>query len=148
MNINDAYTPLSNDSMYSYKFENYDLFTAISNPPNIANTKNDFAVWGKRKSISGADVPIHARFAIDTKPTKYTRMAWYDKKTGVLQEPEYEFTIDNYDWREILYRMALDYYRHNEEPDFLIKLEQLNPQFIDGHTGYEQYYSDIQAFWR
>jgi hypothetical protein len=44
--------------------------------------------------------------------------------------------------------MAIDFYRHNQEPDYLIKLEKYNPEFINGKTGYEQYYSDIQAFWR
>ena len=28
-------------------------------------------VWGKRKTVSGTDVPIHARYAIDKKPVYY-----------------------------------------------------------------------------
>ena len=52
------------------------------------------------------------------------------------------------DWRELIYRMALDYYRHNQEENFLINLELANPEFVDGKTGYEQYYSDLQGFWR
>ena len=43
---------------YSYKFEDEQLFTSVSNTPNINNLKNDFAIWGTRASN---DVPIHAR---------------------------------------------------------------------------------------
>ena len=47
------------------------LTTAFANNPNLLNIKNDFSVWGTYKSISGADIPIHMRYALDTKPTKY-----------------------------------------------------------------------------
>ena len=41
-------TPIMYASQYSYKFEDEELFTAISNSPNINNLKNDFAIWGSR----------------------------------------------------------------------------------------------------
>jgi hypothetical protein len=47
------------------------LTTAFSNTPNLLNVKNDFAVWGTYKSMSGTDLPIHMRYAIDKKPTWY-----------------------------------------------------------------------------
>jgi hypothetical protein len=58
------------------------------------------------------------------------------------------FTTDKYDWREIIYQMALDYYRYNTFDDFEIRLIQANPQYPTGQTGYEQYYIDMQGFWR
>ena len=61
-------TPTLYNSQYSYKFEDEKLFTAISNTPNINNIKNDYSIWGTRKSTSGNDFPIHARYAIDKKP--------------------------------------------------------------------------------
>lgn len=128
--------PTLYESQYSYKFEDEKLFTNISNSPNINNLKNDFSIWGNRKSATGDDLPIHARYAIDKKPIQYINLN--NKK----------FTIEDYDWRELIYQMALDYYQHNQENDFLIKLQELNPWFIDGKTGYEQYYSDLQGFWR
>ena len=230
---------------YSYKFEDEQLFTSVSNTPNINNLKNDFAIWGTRASN---DVPIHARYAIDKKPQKYVS-AWeryvkvpdlyyikaeivditseeefdnytkelftedgnnynlissynaeasyyaiserlthadgynlYQRKYNGNYEPfnpktcfvkteteegiKYEeynnqsppyytkingntgYSISEYDWRELIYQMAYDYLQHNEEVDFSFKLAEANPQFIDGKTGYEQYYSDIQGFWR
>lgn len=144
-------TPIMHISPYSYRFEDSKLFTAISNSPNINNLKNDFAIWGSRKSATGDDLPIHARYAIDKKPQTYMSLDWYqadDEGNIILKEAGQLFTTSEYDWRELIYRMAIDFYRHNEETDYLINLEKANPQFIDGKTGYEQYYSDIQAFWR
>ena len=44
--------------------------------------------------------------------------------------------------------MAVDYQRYREYSSFLTELEKANPQFIGGHTGYEQYYTDLFKFWR
>lgn len=52
------------------------------------------------------------------------------------------------DWREILYQMAQDYYAHNQDDDFAVRIAKANPQWITGRTGYEQYYVDIIGFWR
>ena len=133
-------------SQYSYKFEDEDLFTSISNSPNINNLKNDFSIWGVRKSANGDDLPIHARYAIDKKPTRYRSLPYY--KDGQMIDGGSVYTSTSYDWRELIYIMALDYYRHNQESDYLLKLEELNPEFVDGKTGYEQYYSDMQGYWR
>lgn len=140
-------TPTMYASQYSYRFDDESLFTAISNSPNINNLKNDFAIWGTRKSATGDDLPIHARYAIDKKPTHYKSLDWKDKD-GSTKETGKDYTTNDFDWREIIYRMAIDFYRHNQEADFLLNLETANPEFIDGITGYEQYYSDLQGFWR
>ena len=139
-------TPIMYTSQYSYKFEDEELFTTISNSPNINNLKNDFSIWGNRKSTTGDDLPIHARYAISKKPTQYRSLPYYENK--ILKESSYVYTIAEYDWRELIYQMAIDFYRHNQESDYLLKLEEYNPEFIDGKTGYEQYYSDLQGFWR
>jgi hypothetical protein len=51
--------------------------------------------------------------------------------------------------------MAKDYYQHHLEDDFSIKLRDNNIiKTLDlnlcprGRTGYEQYYHDIEGFWR
>ena len=249
-------TPTMYASPYSYKFEDTQLFIAISNSPNINNLKNDFSIWGTRKSATGDDLPIHARYAVNKKPseyklvysryTRYTKLCYIiaelitdimseedfqqissniyymsnnqyqlankyeentsyyklteksekkqgsvlckkeadsytkltaeemdqlyykdnqgnyvlittDKATPVFpyyfiaseqQKAGYLYRATDYDWRELIYQMAIDFYGYNQESDFLIKLAEANPQFIDGKTGYEQYYSDMQAFWR
>ena len=62
------------EELLRIQFEDEELFTAISDSPNINNLKNDFAIWGTRKSATGDDLPIHARYAIDKKPIKYMNL--------------------------------------------------------------------------
>jgi hypothetical protein len=275
------------------------LFTNISVSPKIDNLKNDFAVWGTRKSATGTDLPIHVRYSVHKKPDHYilpydrynkipdlyyiratevdltpeegsteTKKDKYEiysgklftlsddiytqssefvegaeyyqietsvkfvsttiTKTnadgsnitssieftgpyqysyndqGLLQyksytipdigvylkteqgyintterdkdtnelilQPPYELpyytqepagtvyktkfskysstTAKLVDWRELIYQMAKDYYANNQKEDYLIRLTDANGFVTNGKTGYEQYYSDIQAFWR
>ena len=152
--IQELFSPLNGELMeptmhissYAYRFDNSKFFTSIGDSPNINNLKNDFAIWGTRKSATGDDISIHARYALDKKPTYYRAYdgTRYRTKAGNTITPGQEY----YDWRELIYQMALDFYKHNQDDDFLYIIEQNNPQFIGGKTGYEQYYSDIQGFWR
>lgn len=59
---------------------------------------------------------------------------------------KYQYGID---WRELIYRMAKDYRKHNHEDDFERTLATRNyPLYPTGITGYEQYYTDLEGFWR
>ena len=51
-----------------YTFDDSDLIISISNSPQYQQIKNDFVIWGKRKSISGNEIPIRYHLAIDEKP--------------------------------------------------------------------------------
>lgn len=128
--------PIAAITPYSYKFDDKELITQISDTPNVENTKNDFAIWGQRNRADGSIIAIHARYAVDKKPTSYTTIA--GKK---YQDSEW-------DWRELIYQMASDYQKNRENSSFLTELEKANPQFIGGRTRYEQYYTDILSFWR
>ena len=55
-------------------------------------------------------------------------------------------STNNYDWREILYQMALDYFQHGEFAYYPHRL--MEQGYYDGKTGYEAFYTDMQAFWR
>ena len=66
---NAAYT-----SSFLFSFEDGTLITSYQNAPNLANLKNDFSIWGVRSGVSGAQIPIHLRYAIDKKPTYYTAL--------------------------------------------------------------------------
>ena len=70
------------------------------------------------------------------------------KEFTVTEDEDIEFTATKVDWREIIYQMALDFYKYGQDPDFYIQLEKDNPQYIGGITGYEQFYYDIQGYWR
>ena len=131
-------TPVLISSPYSYQFDNENLFTAKSSNPNIDNLKNDFTVWGNRKSITGNQLPIHARCVLSKKPLMYVSI-----ETGN------EYLAGEYDWRELVYQMAKDWNKYGlTDSNFLQKIEQANPQYIGGYTGYEQYYTDFLGFWR
>lgn len=155
------------------------LFKSIAPTTKASDVKNDFAVWGTRKGISGAEIPIHARVAIDKKPERYKRIEITQediKKLKELYPTQYPLEvsayIDNYtssqkefiafsifknsseeiieelDWREIIYQMSYDYFKYHRLDDFYYKLEKANPQYLNGITGYEHYYTDLFAFWR
>lgn len=58
-------------SAITYSFEDSNLVTSFQNNPSLNELKNDYSVWGKRKSVSGTELLVHMRYAIDTKPSYY-----------------------------------------------------------------------------
>lgn len=65
---------------------------------------------------------------------------------GLILGDQIKYALD---WRELIYQMALDYNKHGDEDDFLMNVRDKNPSFYPtGYTGYEQYYIDIEGFWR
>ena len=149
--VNTLWTPSSNkddeaeyfeglaaSSASVYEFNNHNLITALNNTPNLLNMKNDFSVWGEKTAINGDKLPVHLRYAIDTKPVRYV--------SPYPNDHQYLFGDD---WRELIYIMALDYFKHNQDDDFEYLVGSSNPDdYPTGITGYEQYYTDIQGFWR
>ena len=80
------------------------------------------------------------RYAIDKKPTYYK---------SIRDNVVYRYDPQECDWREIIYQMALDYYKHHTDEDFKQRIITANPHLApSGRTGYEQYYVDMQGFWR
>lgn len=121
----------------TYEFNNSNLISSFANNPNLLNLRNDFSIWGVRESVTGAEIPVHLRYAIDNKPTYYKT---YKGKV---------YTSDKYDWRELIYQMAKDYYDYNQQDDFLYTIANNNRDYYpSGVTGYEQYYIDLIGFWR
>lgn len=58
-------------SAVSWDFTDGFLVTQFNNTPVLSNVKNDYSIWGTKQSISGAELPVHLRYAIDKKPTYY-----------------------------------------------------------------------------
>ena len=149
-----------------WRFEGNDSLTSISNTPNLTNLKNDFSVWGVRKSVSGADIPIHLRYSIDKKPSEYTTIREItrkkedgtsevirDKNITYIASDEKKYLVNDNtiycDYRELIYQMALDYRKGNRDDNFVSDLIKNNPLTCQrGKTGYEQYYIDMEGFWR
>lgn len=155
-------------SAHAYEFHGGEFVTAFGNNPNLLNLKNDYSIWGEREGISGIKIPVHLRYAIDKKPIRYNRIfVDYGSKTNpgadyeaieeynttydthITGQDSALFSVENVDWREIIYQMALDYYKYNFLDDFELKVAEANPiDYPNGHTGYEQYYIDLYSFWR
>jgi hypothetical protein len=79
---------LADSSAITYNFENSMLVTAFANNPNLGNLRNDFSIWGARKSQTGAEIPIHLRYAIDKKPQYYVTMDGATYTTKIPEEVE------------------------------------------------------------
>lgn len=143
-----------------YNFERNKLISSINHNPQLNNIKNDFSVFGEREIGNNNTVALHSRIAIDDKPEWYIA---YDKTAYVAKEVIIPSALKKYniiirDWRELIYQMCLDFYKHNQEDDFLITIQENNTiklddgsiycPYLEGKTGYEQYYIDMQGFWR
>jgi hypothetical protein len=86
--VNTAWSPLNQETndvelvtdntKLAYYFTDSDMLISASNAPAISNLKNDFAVWGTRKTSSGAELPIHMRYAIHRKPMKMKKKCMID----------------------------------------------------------------------
>ncbi len=66
-----------------YDFSDSKLIKTFSNNPHYNNIKNDYVVWGMRKTASGQNFPIRYHLAIDKKPeldgTAYNVYLYYDE---------------------------------------------------------------------
>ena len=109
------------------------------------------------------------RYAIDKKPLRYQQIYFnesdrdyaenkyvveqYNTRYGTTlalrtQDEAKLFTAETSDWREVIYQMALDYYKYNMLDNFELLVARYNPEYPTGQTGYEKYYIDLQGFWR
>ena len=109
----------------TYQFDDSNLITSFSNTPDISKVKNDFIIWGTRTMPSGAEVPIHLRYAIDEKPKFYYSLEeekWYiSDKVSVIPKSISDLTYCIRDWRELIYKMAIDYRRWHERQSFYVQ---------------------------
>lgn len=154
-------------SSTTYTFSEGELISAFNNNPNLTNVRNDYSIWGERNGISGAKIPVHMRYAIDKKPTQYTTISVdnkdsqngldpdlvrYNNKHGTNIDGQVSKTYSTLtcDWREIIYRMAQDFYKYAHIlDDFNLRVIQANSNiYPTGQTGYEHYYIDILSKWR
>lgn len=170
--------PSMYSSEFIYSFQDNSLLTAVSRNPIITNIKNDFSLSGVRKNANGIEINIHMRYALAEKPVAYyssTNKRWYfvditkiptvdydtslafvkaynkvladwekDKNNEALEE-QTKYT----DWREIIYQMAVDFYKLNEQDDYLTIIGNNNKDFYpSGTTGYEPFYVDLYSWWR
>lgn len=122
----EGYVRSYNNAKFLYSLTDLDTTTAITRNPKYDNVKNDFYVWGKRKTSTGVEVSIRYHLAIDDKPDIDLAMQnmWEvkDKKSNLIVRYDFntldDYSVDDYtvtlvgtpcdEWREELYRRALN----------------------------------------
>lgn len=120
----EDYVRSYDNAKFLYSLTDLDTTTAITVAPKYDNVKNDFYVWGERTTDSGIKVDIRYHLAIDAKPdiNLAGQYMWEvrDAETGLIIR--YDWTTDPNspsanstliggpcdEWREELYRLALD----------------------------------------
>lgn len=140
--------PGTEQDKYTYCFNDNQSIISFDNNVDINNIKNDFSIWGTKKSINGGNIPIHVRYALHKKPQHY--ITWGQKYYTTSADPNVtSFVPIVVDWREIIYQMALDWNQYHANNDFYTILSRNNYRWYpSGVTGYEQYYTDMLGFWR
>lgn len=163
--------PAAINDEVAYSFDDQELVVSFSDSPKLSNIKNDFSVWGADENKN----PFLYRFAIDSKPIKYTTITVSEKEAQQYKEKFYPLDTDiqlkaqnsitfdtrtplrstngntyvPLDWREIIYQMAQDQYKWGRLGDFEARVAAANPDTCPlGKTKYEQYYIDILGLWR
>lgn len=98
-------------SVYSFKDGN--LVTSYSNSPQWSNIKNDFIIWGVRKTIDDITLPIRYHLAIDKKPQtgiKHSPMKVVqdEEKLDHLVKSTDGKSYISMDWRSELYLQGVE----------------------------------------
>ena len=107
------YDSMSTATNLAYDFVNGIIINTFSNTPQLNQIKNDFSIWGSRKTSTGTDMQIHLRYALDNKPTIYYSLLKHklfistelNKRVSAAQNDDIKGV---YDWRELIYQMAQD----------------------------------------
>ena len=83
-----------------YTFNEGELITAFNNNPNLLNMKNDYSIWGERVGSSGATIPVHMRYAIDSRKLQ-AELGWEPSlqfEEGI--EKTVRWYLDNQEWMD------------------------------------------------
>ena len=82
-----------------YTFEGTKLISAVTNAPAYSNVKNDYMVWGVRKSADGeTEIPVRYHLAIDHKPEigQEHYVNFYEDNYGITRAgAEFTFTYNS-----------------------------------------------------
>ena len=85
---NEDYIVDQSKGKRAYDFTNSKLINSYANTPQFNKIKNDFVVWGIRKTALGNTVPIRYHLAIDSKPTTgniYEVFMYEDPMDGLVK---------------------------------------------------------------
>ena len=116
-----------------YTFENSKIISTITNSPQFQQIKNDFVVWGKRKTLTGTQIPIRYHLAIDEKP-----------KTGNTYQ-HIKLTTDEYGDQKYVYDETGDQQIISSDFRTELFLSGVNAEKFATDSNY--YYPQLQNEW-
>lgn len=116
-----------------------DLFTAVNSSFQIYDTK----VQCTFIPLENGEEEWHLMYS-------YFAAYPYSTEDVTVTDTKGKETIIHHkvDWRELIYQMALDFRKLNYTDNYWYYLKQENPWCQELKTGYEQYYIDLEGFWR
>ena len=85
---NDSYIVDMSKGKNAFNFKDSRLVVSYSNNPAFNKIKNDFVVWGIRKTVLGNTIPIRFHLAIDKKPETgriHEIFMWTDPDDGLTK---------------------------------------------------------------
>lgn len=114
-------------------FENDQLVISYSNAPQYTNIKNDYIVWGKRKTDSGAEIPIRYHLSFDKIPAlKEDKTYLCEKYMAVPDAYGYRVVTVGLESNGALYiKSGKGYYKKDYSSK---KYKQFEPVSITVHT--------------
>lgn len=111
--------PMMVSKKVQYAFDGNQIITTFQNNPQLSEIKNDYTVWGSRTLPSGIKLPIHMRYAIDSKPKYYIA---FDKN----EETEKPILYTTAEYLEEMRVLAVDIHKSEwlkkktRPPDYLL----------------------------
>lgn len=105
----DDYSVNFGESHLAYSFKDTDIVASYNNTPNFLNIKNDFIVWGKRTSASGAQIPIRYHLSIDDTPSVPDVPPYIYEDNGVTR---------NVPWQVYLYKYGKEAEKLGTDPGY------------------------------
>lgn len=117
-----SYVKDFSEDMFKYALTDSGTVLSYQNSPRYADVKNDFIVWGKRKTQQGSEVDIRYHLAVDVKPIldlalKYMweihvdeeliRYEYTDSDVPITENAKL-ISLPSTEWREELYRQACE----------------------------------------
>ena len=142
-----------------YTFEGTKLISAVNNAPRYSNIKNDFVVWGVRKTAdTELEIPVRFHLAIDHKPQvgqqHYVNL--YTDEFGIVRAgAQFVFEYDNYSDLprpgkiETLYIVGpisnRQYYRWSESEEDYYSVKKDDCIKVSTDWREELYYQGIEA---
>lgn len=137
-----------------YDFSDSKLIKTFSNNPHYNNIKNDYMVWGMRKTATGQNFPIRFHLAIDRKPvvdgTPYDVYIYYDENRIKRARVPLDITVE--DGVVISPKSGVEgyYYKNTNEPHdiyiWTLDKRTISESDLSGRMGFVQYPLKITGF--